>query len=293
MRSKKPRALVIRIGALGDVLLTRRLTYSLSLDGFQSTLLAPGRHASLLLADPWIEDVLDSDSARYSRAFAGVWPEGERRFDLAVVISRSEDLASACESAAARVNVVPPTPPRDDQSIAWQWAESVCSTFRGHLPALPTLSPAEGIEGATLVHPGSGSPAKNWPLHRFVELSRRLKEQGHRVVWVQGPAEAFLSLDAWDGERLDQPSLETLAASLARCRLFIGNDSGVSHLAAAVGAPTVSIFGPTNAKVWRPDGLRVEIMAAPAGSLEAIGVEEVLTACLRMAKLGDNAAKNS
>ena len=130
------RALVIRIGALGDVILTRRLTYSLSLAGVRSTLLAPGRHASLLLGDPWIDAVLDSESGAFAPAFAGSWPK-EARFDMAVLISNSADLEKAAGLAAAKVIRLPPEPGRDDVPIARQWAEAargVCLPFTGALP---------------------------------------------------------------------------------------------------------------------------------------------------------------
>jgi len=73
--------------------------------------------------------------------------------------------------------------------------------------------------------------------------------------------------------------LRTVAGLLARCRVYIGNDSGMSHLAAAVGAPTVAIFGPTDPRVWGPRGPHVRIVGEPdAGGLDAVTVEEVLDA---------------
>jgi len=73
--------------------------------------------------------------------------------------------------------------------------------------------------------------------------------------------------------------LRTLAGVLARCSVYVGNDSGVSHLAAAVGAPTVAIFGPTDPRVWGPRGPRVQTVGGPdAGGLDAVTVEDVLGA---------------
>lgn len=269
---------MVRIGALGDVLLTRRLTFSLSLAGFRSTLLAPARHGSLLLCDPWIDAVLDSESPRFAAAFAGAWPE-DATFDLALVISDSEDLAGASGLAAARVLRIPPAPQRPDLSIARQWADAahaVCQPFEGTLPRLGS-APLEAITvGATLLHPGSGSPQKNWPVARFIELARTLGNLGHRIAWIRGPAEAEFPAVASPDLILDRPSLQALAEALGRSRLYVGNDSGVSHLAAAMGAPSVVLFGPTSAAVWRPDGPRVRTVAAD--SLSDIGVEAVLAA---------------
>lgn len=274
------RALVVRIGALGDVLLTRRLTYSLSLAGFRSTLLAPARHALLLLADPWIEAVLDSEAPALAPAFEGVWPGQSGAFDLACVISRQEGLVIAAHQAAAVVVSVSPTPLREDAPIWAQWAEAtseITSLFRGALPALRPKAADAVLSGASLIHPGSGSTAKNWPVEKFLALSRQLQGLGHRVVWIRGPAEVGQP-DAWDGERIDRPSLQTLAAILAVSRIFIGNDSGVSHLAGATGTSLVVLFGPTNPTVWRPDGPRVQVVRAASGALEDISVESVVMA---------------
>jgi len=282
------RALVIRIGALGDVLLTRRLTYSLSLAGLRSTLLAPGRHASLLLADPWIDAVLDSESPRFAGAFAGSWPK-EAAFDVAVLISNSRDLEKAARLAAAKVIRLSPEPGRGDTPIARQWADAaraVCLPFTGALPLLETAAREAITSGATLIHPGSGSRAKNWPIDRFIELTRRLEALGHRVVWIRGPAEPDPPAEIPAGRVIDHPSLRALAATLARSKVFIGNDSGVSHLAGATGAPTLVLFGPTSASVWRPDGPRVHVVPARKGRLASIRVEDVATAADTVAGSG-------
>ncbi len=271
---------MIRIGALGDVLLTRRLSYSLSLAGYRSTLLAPGRHASLLLADPWVDAILDSESPRFAGAFAGSWP-AETVFDLAVLISKSHDLDKSARLAAAKVIRLSPDPERDDESIAQQWADAaraVCLPFTGALPLLETTVGDAMTSGATLIHPGSGSRSKNWPMERFAELGRRLEALGHRVAWVRGPAEPDLPPEIPPDRVIDQPSLRALAATLAQSRVFIGNDSGVSHLAGATGAPTLVLFGPTRASVWRPDGPRVQTLPSKSGALSDIPVEAVIAA---------------
>ncbi len=272
------RALVIRIGALGDVLLTRRLTYSLRLSGFHSTLFAPARHATLLLADPWIDGVLDSEGPAHAAALSGSWPESAGRFEVAIVISNSNDLIEAAKGAAGTLIRIPPAPVREDALISTQWSEAaaaLAAPFAGLLPRLMTRAQEATFAGATLIHPGSGSARKNWPIERFVDLSRKIESLGHRVVWIRGPAEMGQP-EVWTGERIDRPSLQGLAATLAASRLFIGNDSGVSHLAGAVGAATVALFGPTRGDVWRPDGPRVRVVDSPNGTMAGLALEAVL-----------------
>ncbi|MCU0246464.1 MAG: glycosyltransferase family 9 protein [Bryobacter sp.] len=118
--------------------------------------------------------------------------------------------------------------------------------------AAPRIAIPRWEGGFVAVHPFSGSPKKNWPLERFEELARQL------------PVERCESRF----ERLDD-----LARWLAGARLFVGNDSGITHLAAAVGTPVVALFGPTDPQVWAPRGARVMVIAR--ASLEAISVSEV------------------
>jgi ADP-heptose:LPS heptosyltransferase len=116
-----------------------------------------------------------------------------------------------------------------------------------------------------VIHPFSGSRKKNWPLDRFEALADSLSIPVH---WLYGPDQAF------DGElnattpksiiRIDD--LYELACWLSCASLYIGNDSGITHLAAAVGTPTIAIFGPTDPHIWAPRGTHVTICTPPSGA---------------------------
>ena len=93
--------------------------------------------------------------------------------------------------------------------------------------------------------PGSGQVRKNWPLSHFYEVSRALAWQfSLKVVWLAGPAEEAMlpyleALAQAQGQiLLAHHSLARVARVLSRCRLYLGNDSGLTHLAAAVEDPT-------------------------------------------------------
>jgi len=133
-------------------------------------------------------------------------------------------------------------------------------------PAVPHIDcPRNAASDFAVIHPFSGSSRKNWPLDRYRELARRLRIP---VQWSAGPEE---SLD--DAVRFD--NLYDVACRLAAARLYIGNDSGISHLAAAVGTPVVAIFGPTDPSIWAPRSAHVEIVA---GKLDEVSVDQVLAA---------------
>jgi hypothetical protein len=102
------------------------------------------------------------------------------------------------------------------------------------------------------IHPFSGSARKNWPLENFRELARQL-EADMPVRWCAGPEDPPLE----GAVRIDD--LYELACWLARAQMYVGNDSGITHLAAAVGTPVLALFGPTDPAVWAPRGENVTV----------------------------------
>lgn len=133
------------------------------------------------------------------------------------------------------------------------------------------------------IHPGSGSPRKNWPAERWRRLIEHLLLENRRVIMVGGEADGrpLTELESAFAERIqlvrDLP-LPQLGALLAKSRLFIGHDSGISHLAAAAGAPCLLLFGPTDSTVWAPTNKGVRILESPDGNLEKLTVGEVVQA---------------
>lgn len=110
------------------------------------------------------------------------------------------------------------------------------------------------------VHPGSGAyaPARRWQSQRWAALSDALIKDGAQVVLLGGPEEGDLRRSMLGAMQhadkvLDlggRTTLGQLAAVLQHCDLFVGNDSGVAHLAGSVGTPVVTVFGPTDPRAW-------------------------------------------
>jgi heptosyltransferase-3 len=109
------------------------------------------------------------------------------------------------------------------------------------------------------IHPGSGSGKKNWPFVRFLDVGDTLRQQGFMIAWLSGPAEEGWSFPVADTV-VQERSLPVIAGLLSRSRLFIGNDSGMTHLAAAVNCPTVALFGSSDPAVWAPRGRSVTVI---------------------------------
>ena len=132
-----------------------------------------------------------------------------------------------------------------------------------------------------LIHPGSGSPAKNWPAERFCKLAKQLNESGRPVRVILGDVE----LERWPKETISAfesvaqivrpASLLELYSQIASASALIGNDSGPAHLAGIVGIPTVTLFASSKTTRWRPLGPRVQALEGP---LDQISVSAVMTA---------------
>lgn len=125
--------------------------------------------------------------------------------------------------------------------------------------------------GPIVIHIGAGSREKSWPLEHALELVTSLAQDGHQISLVAGevesdrlPAHHRSQFIAFRGRFVD--SLETLADTIQSARLFIGADTGPSHLAAQLGIPTLALFGPSDPAVWAPVGPCVRTLAPPEPS---------------------------
>jgi heptosyltransferase-2 len=132
------------------------------------------------------------------------------------------------------------------------------------------------------IHPGSGSPRKNWPVGNWQRLADRIADAGSRLLLIGGEADTALLDPLANALAIHQPliarnlPLPALAALLARCAAFFGHDSGISHIAAATGTSCTLLFGPTDPAVWAPLGKHVRIIRAAAGDLASVSVEAVI-----------------
>jgi len=129
-------------------------------------------------------------------------------------------------------------------------------------PALPPAAegiprietPSDPVEKFVAIHPFASALSKRWGLDNFRAVSADL---GVPVRWIAGPEEPLE-----EAERFDD--LYDLACWLATARAYIGNDSGIAHLAAAVGTPVIAIFLSTDPRIWAPRGSHVTVLENPA-----------------------------
>ncbi|WP_255307935.1 glycosyltransferase family 9 protein [Streptomyces marincola] len=120
------------------------------------------------------------------------------------------------------------------------------------LPAPDQPSPAPG---AVVLHPGADAAARRWPAERFAALGRALRADGHRVVVTAGPGEGALAREVAEPgglERAEGLPFSRLAALVAGARAVVVGDTGLAHLATALGTPSVVLFGPVSPQLWGP-----------------------------------------
>ncbi|HEX9991327.1 MAG TPA: glycosyltransferase family 9 protein [Acidimicrobiales bacterium] len=202
---------------------------------------------------------------------------------------------------------------RDGEHEVARWcrllAESGIPADPGRLDLpRPPVDPPPGAAGATLVHPGAASPARRWPADRFAAVARAEAGAGRPVVVTGSAAEAPLAAEvarraglAPSAVLAGRTDLMGLAAAVAAADRVVCGDTGVAHLATALGRPSVVLFGPTPPSAWGPppDRPRHRVLwagrvgdphaAEPDPGLLEIGIDDVLAALDRLERVGEPA----
>jgi heptosyltransferase III len=248
------RVLIVRVCAIGDFILNIPALTSLYkfYPNVEFTLL--GNAGPLALAREFVpvENVYSIESPPWSRLFYERVPE--LKFDSAIVWMKDPIVADNL-----RLSGIPSVMRADPFPVIGHAADHLLRTLNLERPQLPDLWSPDSEK--IIIHPGSGGVKKIWP---------------HFEALLEKVTSAFVLLPPSPAEKGENMSLTEVFQHLRRCRAYIGNDSGISHLAAYLGCPTISLFGPTDPRVWGPIGRRSRIIWKT--KLEDITVNEVLNA---------------
>ncbi len=211
-----------------------------------------------------------------------------RSFAAVIAYTRSADLVVRLREVVPRVIVRDPEPAAGHASLWLAEAARDLGAVVGPLPPDLAATPEEEAAARPFrsrlpprflaLHPGSGSPTKNWPPDRFAALARALSPSRPWLL-VSGPADEAAAAALGGGpDVVHAASLppRVLGALLAHAGLFVGHDSGVSHLAAGFGAPVLALFGPTDPAVWAPIGRRVRTLRSPDHSPAGLSLDAVV-----------------
>lgn len=143
--------------------------------------------------------------------------------------------------------------------------------------ALTTTARTPLLPGAyAVLHPFASTPQKTWPAESFIEVARHFRDNGGlEPVFLAGPED---DASAFAGFRMIRnASLAEVKSVMAGAQVFIGNDSGPAHIAAAFGVPVVVLFGPSDPVNWAPWRTESQVLVN-AESMDRIGVDQVLSA---------------
>lgn len=241
------RILIVRACAVGDFVLNLPALRALALEhpGCRFTLVGYPEKLAIAKVFLPIDSIHSIETLPWSELFVGPWKHSTPlQFDAAYVWMIADAFArNLWRSGVPRVFLAPAF------SDSVHAAEHLLRSIGLSAPELPDLwTPSSG---KTIIHPGSGAAAKCWP--HFAGLMELVRD----AVVLIGPADADIPTSH---PCLRGLSLLEVAEELRQCRRFIGNDSGITHLAAYMGCPTVALFGPTDPSAWGPMGRRVEIL---------------------------------
>lgn len=306
----KGKILVIRGGAIGDFILTMPVLQALK-QNFPAThleVLGYPKVANLAVEAGWAHATRSIEAPGLARFFAPMgpvppeWLQYFAQFDIIITyLFDPDDLFQNNVSLSGKHHYIK-GPHRPDErlnlhavDVFLKPLEKLAIYETGVLPDLSrlgSLQPNDTDKKTIALHPGSGSTKKNWHLENWIRLTDQLLSDACVEILIVGGEAERESVEKLHGlfptERtriLMNLPLGDVARALSRCQAFIGHDSGISHMAAALDVPSVILWGPTRMDIWRPLGKHVTIIESDKG-LSGISTKQVIREASRLMKTG-------
>ena len=305
--------LMIRLGGLGDLLVALPSMACLrrTVRGCRFVLLCKGEYGGLFLDSGIADEVIPLESREATWFFGDTSAPPSRPardFSLAVGWMQkpsSSGIEGTLRSRGVRTVLFYSPDPPSSNPLSRHFFMDTLAAFPGPGRAAPDFGDCSRLrsekgwtaearallekdisfgERFAVLHPGSGGAEKIWPLDNFLEIARRLREAGIHGVFVTGEAEECPAIagrleqktlpPGWTWAR--RPPLLGLAGLLAEAPLYLGNDSGITHLAAACGARVTALFLEKNIPTWEPYGRSRVLTASVVSELDPETVWTVL-----------------
>lgn len=282
------RIAVIRLRSLGDCVLT---TPAISLlkahrPDLEIGVVVEGRFRGVFEGNPDIAELLPPELgaiARWQPKLALNFHGGTRSMWL--TLASRAPIRAGFAHHAWRV-VYNERIPRAQQTLGKErpvhTAEHLASAMfwigvpRAEIPRAKLVSAASLNAGNyAAIHAFASAPEKAWPSDRFLAVARQLKESGLKPVFLAGPADDVSPFGEFEVHR--NAPLSEVKSILSGAQLFVGNDSGPAHIAAAFGVPVVVLFGPSNPVTWAPWRTEAQVLTSAEG-MAGISVAQVISA---------------
>jgi len=276
---------------IGDAILSSGVLHYLveTYPGARFTVVCGRLPQTLFAAVPRLERVIALKKRRFDLHWFDLWRELRgMRWDIVVDLRRS--FISFFLSAGVRYVIGP----ADNAVHRVHHLSSVLKLGHAAAPHV-YMAPRHEEEARRLIPSGppvlalapiAAAAEKTWPADRFAALAAALRAgpcAGWRIALFGGPGDEAKSSPLLaalpDALKIfGEPDLLTVAAALRNCAAFIGNDSGMAHLAAAVGLPTLALFGPSDPIRYAPFGGKARFLRAPNHDIAGLDVAEVAAA---------------
>ncbi|HOL21957.1 MAG TPA: glycosyltransferase family 9 protein [bacterium] len=263
------KVLVIRYGGVGDVITVLPVIQSLKNSGYSVILASNNRYKEFCLKYTEVDGFVGIDNSFLLSLFAGERNEEIfyflQQFNLILSYTDEEEVFSRMLRSLFKGKVVfkPVNPEKIKNHIVKYLLEPVYE-FTSKVSEIPVLKINSDVPKEFFaIHPGSGSYYKNWAKERFMDVYKELSVKMRGIVLL-GYAE-MQQCEFWyeniaSSDIVVSERLEEVVHYIERTHFYIGNDSGISHLFAAGGVPSIVIFGPTSPFIWSPSGENVRIL---------------------------------
>jgi heptosyltransferase III len=281
---------VLRGGALGDIVLTLPILQALRgfYPGAFITFVAP--YPQAVLARSYADQILDLNSASLVGLFnpEAILPDqvlASLRADLVLSYLSDPDRIIGPKlnsSANAKFLQGPFRLDLERRPAVEQLAQPLRALGIRSIDPIPRLAMSPQSVSRLAIHPSSGSPKKNWPLSHWAALLAELTPRFDVVLLISGEADSDIAeeirplIPIGKLQWCANCSLWDLVAELSQSALFIGHDSGITHLAAATGVRTIALFGPTDPVIWAPNGEYITVIQSPDQTMAGLSVEAVI-----------------
>jgi len=264
--------LIIREGALGDLILTLPVVQSFKKGGFDVSVAGKGIYKEFFEKYSVVDKFYSVDSSFFLPIFSGEKTQNIIKFfsgfDIIIFYGREEEIAGKTLKEIFKKEIIFHPVEKDKLKIhITDYLLLSVEKILKNVEKNPVLKMKREKEELIVVHPGSGSKNKNYGKERFFEVVKKLKNEKLKVLL--GPAE-YGDFEWWiekigDDNIVKTESLEKVIALAGKTKIYLGNDSGITHLFAACGVKTIAIFGPTSPFIWSPRGKNVRVIFKEVG----------------------------
>ena len=253
--------LIIREGALGDLILTFPVFLNFRENGYRVFVAGKGIYKNFVEKYGYVENFIPVDSSEYLFFFEkenSKLREFLKDFDIIVSYTDENEIIgeNLKKNFKKKIFFHPVKKEKLNIHITDYLLEPLKKIFGENLYSFVDLN-LENKGEFYVIHPGSGNKNKNWQKENFLKLANILKN----VKIILGPADDYeFWLKNFNGEIVINPSFDEIIEIAKKTIAYIGNDSGISHLFSITGVKTIVIFGPTSPFIWAPRGRNVKIV---------------------------------